>query len=600
MRGLGRLSCRVALCVFLSLSGAVGFAVQIPAQQKGGSPAGAAPPAAPIPAGVATPGGEPPLPPGYNRGGRCTGWPGGDILGLSKDPLFREFVENERASRRPSGDGIPPLMPGWAEKMRPFVPLLLEGLRSEDGCVQLQAIRYLAKVEDDRAAGPLLELVRQYPAATDVGQEALRTLARVFRDKRVVPDLVVLIEREPIGPTLAMAEDAANGPLKDERLWRALVRRFERTGSGGGGWSLVQAIINQTESVGDRGEVEAFIQRTLANPAFSEEAARIASAIGASDTFDEIARYYLIHCKNNNGNCWGMAARLIAIGGPKEAPFWLLKMQASPDAPMRTFAASRALKALAREAPLSDEDGLKTLAWYREHGGEALDVADMAAIGEILFGIQKAHVGDTPETKARFWEGAMAELEGNAAVCYWVHYQLYQACGPQGLADDARALAAISAAVERYPANSYSKVPPDWVRMRDVLRRKLRSQAIEASARIEGLAPLRGKGSTRRWEGRLAAPGEYDAELTGVPPMAYLEYRRTDGTTLLLPARVRFLPAGGVQDERLSFELTPVMGFSGDERAAEALRVLLLYLPREGGFSGAIASPWVPIPAPVR
>ncbi len=545
-----------------------------------------------FPPPLSPPPGVPPYAPGVMSNGRCMASGRGYIANLSDDPTFRALIQEDIQPWNPYHERGIAEEKAWAQRMKAFVPLLLKGLQSENGCIQLEAVSYLAKLKDPRAIEPFYELIQKYPLETEVASEALKSLAEVYNDSRVIPYLVDIVNKAPEGPVLNIALDAASRENKDEKLWRALVRRYERTPDSSGTQILLQAIANQAEAVRDKQEVLAFFRRDAARPGFDYRASAFARIIASPDTFEDLAAYYNAHCKDSNGDCGGIAGTLINIGGPKLRPFWLQEMRESQDARFRSYAASQALNVFAKELPKKISSGNELLTRLDEQCGEALPFADQGAITGILSHAPEAQPEVAPQVRAAYWEQAVARLAKRGVNCYWIYLQLYNIYGPQGLQNDEKALAAITAALDHYADAYGSKKPQEWIGYQEKLREKLRSRQIGAAIKIGGFSPENASRPAGPWKGELILPADAADDVQSGTPFAYLEFTDSAGRVTLVPSAVQLEQSSPGALGMIPFVVSPLKPSTG--KVAQ-VRLRLLFLPRAKGFSGVILSPTVQI-----
>ena len=115
--------------------------------------------------------------------GNCSIGSRGFILQLSSDPGFVALVKEDLKPWSPVHERTPSQEKLWLRRMRAYVPLLLKGLKSKNGCIQLEAISYLARLKDPRAVEPFYQLIQKYPLETGVARAALSDLADIYNDR---------------------------------------------------------------------------------------------------------------------------------------------------------------------------------------------------------------------------------------------------------------------------------------------------------------------------------------------------------------------------------------------------------------------------------
>lgn len=581
--------CLFCLALIISGSSIRGQA----AAQKGGNPGGRTPPGP-----VAAP--EPFFPDGTSiypqeamSSGRCQVGARGFILALSDDPAFMALVQEDLAPWNPNHERGIADEQSWARRMKSFVPLLLKGLDSENGCIQLEAIRYLEKTGDERAVEPLCRLVQRYPLDCEAAMAALQALAVTYQDKRAVPLLErALAERDYPDPLVDALLDTTQRGLIDVRLLRAVMARMDRSPRSLADLLTFQALSRQAGDGTHKPEVIAFFKRHLRQPEFGAPGTGVARLIASEETFEDIRSFYTIHCPGKTTDCGTLLGILQNIGGPKYYAFARQRVEESRDPVEKARCASDMARYLKSQVPSVIPAGQSVLDWLVAHAGESLNLADW---GEVLLLDADAKISASPERRAVFWERAAATLRDNKLTYYWIELQLYNAYGPQGLGDDEKALAAIAEVVDHCGPNFPNGIPQEWVRSRDDLRRKLQSRSLGASARIEGLAPMTVGRDPGSWSGQLIKPESNGPELTETIPFAYLEYVIAPGQTVVLPARLRFQPSSDASSRTVQFEVTPLPGYSTPSVGVSAVRLRLLYLPRKDGFSGAVVSELVPL-----
>ncbi len=520
----------------------------------------------------------------------------GFILYLSNDPGFVALIKEDLKPFSPIDDQTPAEQRAWVERLKNYVPLLLKGLRSSNGCIQHEAIWYLARTEDPRAVEPLFGLFKKYSLNSKVGIDAFEVLTSVYLDPRTIPYVVKMIEKAPVGPILNIALTAAGGRLRDERLWHALVQRFEKPPPQPYA-NIIRVTANQAEAVHDKQEVVTFFRHNASRDGFNSSAAVFTGMIASPDTFDDIAAYYHAHCKNNNGDCLRIATQLTNIGGPKVAPFWIGIMKDTKNPQMRSYAATQTLGALAKELPARiASSGQDLLTWLERRGGEALFFARQGSASAILLRAPEATPYAPIEQRAAYWEKAAALLKVNKATYSWIELKLYKIYGPQGLADYEKALAAITEALNNYtPSYYYGKKPQAWIRYRDVLRRKLRSLHLMALIRIKGLSPEKAGEPLGPWKGELVLPAGAVAEVQAADPFAYLEVVNAEGKITPIASEVRLQDSLPGDTARIPFLVIPGQSKEVTGNAILQVRLMLLFLPRTSGFSGSVLSPLVQV-----
>ena len=536
------------------------------------------------------PGELPPYPPGAMSDGHCQVGSRGFILELSDNPAFRALVQEDLAPWTPQHERTPADEKAWIERMKGFVPLLLKGLESENGCIQLEAVSYLAKLEDPRAVEPLYRLVQKYPLDAEVACEAVRSLAVVYNDRRTIPHLVSMIEKAPSGPVFYTALDAASRTLKDERLWHALANRFENTKCSPVDYGyILQAAANQEEAVANKQEVTAFFRRNISRPGVEAQAVGFAVKTSSPDAFDELAAYYRSHCQDNNGDCWGTACALIRLGGPKLRPFWLQEMREAEKANFRTWAASQALIALEKELPAQIASGDDLLALLDQKAGEALPIADQPSILGVVNRAPEVRPDSPPERRAAYWEKAAKLLERNKPVHSWIGLQLYQAYGPGGIDNPEKALSAITMALEDYSSPSGGK-PGEWLQYKSSLERRLRTNRIGAAIQIQGLEPSRTDEVLGPWKGNLVLPEDAVEEVISNVPFAYLDFIDAEGRTTLVETEMSFPEQAARAPHDIAFLAVPKKTLNVPPGTITGVRLRLLFLPRATGFTGHVTS----------
>lgn len=515
------------------------------------------------------------------------------ILQLSDDPVFTALIKE--GWRHPSMSDSK--RKEWVKRLKPFAPLFYKGLQSENGCIQLDSISYLSEMKDTGAVEPFFKLVNKYPLESSaVAMEALRSLAVVYHDKRTVPYLVKIIRTAPIiSPLFQMAESATNYRFRDERLWYALAYRFEHCDSKVDPGLLAQALGIQSSAVSNKDDLTAFFKRNIYRINRAYQAVDLARMTSSPEIFDGLAAFYKKHCKDNNGSCYSIALKLTEVGGSKVIPFWTSIAEEAENPGMRSFAATQAVDAFAKELPEHGISGQTIMDLLVRRCKKILPFARESSICTILQLAPEAKPEASLTQQAAYWEKAASVLTSNKKVYCWIEHRLFNIYGHKGLNDDKKALAAITEALDNYTPRYGTRKPREWTLAQKSLRRKFRSEKLIALTRIEGLAPIDKGKLLGTWTGKLVVPVEAIGEVRAAPPVAYLEFIGPDGKTKLVPSDLKFGKELQDGSEKIPFKVLP----EEDEREsitdAVQIRLMLIFIYSGKGISGTVLSSLVPV-----
>ncbi len=590
MRASGFISVRCVLVAVVMGTGALTPWAQ--AGQFRGRPTG--PQGTPRVPPLVPPRGVPPYPPGAMSNGNCLVGDRGFILYLSDDPEFRALVEQDLPPNLPVGTLPPAQEKRWIERMKAFVPLLLRGLQSENGCIQRESIYYLAKTKDPRAVQPLFELLRRYSPDSQVAIDSLHVLALIYLDRAAIPYMVRIIDGTDRGMPYQMVLDAASGRLVDERLWRALVDRFERSGAEVHNGVLIQAIAVQAASVRDKREVVRFFRRNASRSDFQGRAAQLAAIIAAPDTLEDILNFYKAHCPGNRDDCWGLERVIQQVRDPQAVEFWQQELAEQHDPDQQVRDATKVVEAVTGLVPECLPAGEDFLDWVQDRTRGALALAGQQSVVKLLSMAPEAGPHTPLEQRAAYWERAAHMLRANSGAYSWIQYQLFLAYGPQGLRDKERALEAISLAVDNYQGR-YGGAPEDWIRARDQLRGELRSDRLSATLRIDHPRPERSDAPFGPWLGQIVLPEEGLTDVTATTPFGFMDFMDASGETTTVPAEVHLLTGNAAKTQSVLFTISPRPGFRPPSSRITSVRLRLLYLPRSTGFCGLVVSALTPV-----
>jgi hypothetical protein len=224
--------------------------------------------------------------------GNCDYYGGGSILCISDEPEFTSLIKASLEDRRffPEENGRPTeVQTARVETLRKYMPTLLKGLQSENGCIQRSAIYHIRITKDPIAIEPLFGFLVEHSWRHPVGCYALSALAHVYKDQRVVPYLVEVISQREWSPCREGILDACNTFPYDHRILQALIDRYE---TQGGQDSLLQDVVTVAEKGADKKEMTAFFKRNAAKYDFGSRVCTLARMVASPETFDDIAAIY--------------------------------------------------------------------------------------------------------------------------------------------------------------------------------------------------------------------------------------------------------------------------------------------------------------------
>lgn len=520
--------------------------------------------------------------------GRCMVSTRGFILQLSDDPLFKALIQEEFSPYGPFRQRKPEEERSWTERMRQYVPTLLRGLQSENGCIQQECIHCLERIKDPRAVEPLWRLLQIYPLETEVGVSALQTLAITYQEKRVVPILTQAIkERQTLDPVLYSVWDCVERGVVDPRLADATLDRLEMSPAELTSMSAFQALSRQASGGTHQRQIAAFFKRHLSQPQFAENGSSVATLIASEDTFEDIRAFYSHYCPGEKTDCARVYGLMYNIGGDKFLEFSRQQFEACQDPREKSRHARELIRLLKTKIPSPFPSDRTLPDWLISHAGEALNYANAS---EILFLDSELRQAGSPESRAAYWEKLAPRFVEFKANYYWIQLQLYNLYGPNAIGDDEKALRAITAALENCGLDCPSGPPKEWVQNRDFLQKRIEFRNLSAATRIAALTPARRNRCSGAWRAQLLCPDSNRAVLMECPPFGYLEFTTDAGQTVVVACKTRFLAKHVKPEKGIPLEATPLKEFSLPNTGIRSVRLRLLYLPRKEGFYGAIVS----------
>ena len=525
-------------------------------------------------------------------GGNCRVGGRGYSLLLSQDPAFQAVIGDDLRSEYVVGGFTPEQRKAWLERIKRFVPIFLKGLESDNPCVQLDSMSYLGLIQDPGAVEPLLKFIEEYPADSEVVISAMRHLAITYREKRVVPFMVGVIEQGRLGTDLFNRTiQACVDGLRDERLFEALLHLFEGSKDHLYDKGVLSALYHQADDGRHKQQMTDLYRRHIGDPAFASSALALAPLIASPETFDEIAALYEHVCQDHTANCWGLYDVLRQIGGPKFLAFSRCQAFATQNPCEMNKNKAVILEDLQKRIPASFPPGQDLVGWLQQNAGDLIDWFDLSG---LLLRDPNSKPDASPERRAAYWERAAKLFERNKPVLSWIGLQLYKAYGPEGLDDPEKALRAITMALDDYSSPGGGK-PGEWQQYKSNLERRLRSDRIRAVLRIEAIAPSEPGDVLGAWKGILILPEDAVRETLANRPFAYLDFIDSTGKEVPVVAEVQFEEQISGVPPRLPFSVVPQDRPKGLSEAIVGIRLRLLFLPRAEGFSGTIISPLVTV-----
>ena len=532
-----------------------------------------------------------PVPRGAMLNGNCRLPARGFSLLLSQDPAFQSVIGDELRSEYVVGGFTPEQRTAWLQRLRGFVPIFLEGLESDNPCVQLDCITHLGLMAEPSAVEPLLRLLEKYPPDTEVAIAAMQFLASNYKEPSIVPRMVAVIQQGGFGTDLFIRTiRACQGSFKDERLFQALLRLFEDSKDHPCDKAVFSALYNQADDGHHKKEMTDLYRRHIADPAFASLAPAVARLMASPETFDEIASLYENGCKDQMGNCWGLYDILREIGGPKFVAFSRRQIINSEDPCAKNTNTAVVLEELQKEIPATFPPGQDLLNWLQQNAGDLLDRMDFCA---ILLKDPSSKPDVPPSRRAVYWERAAKLFERNKPIHSWIGLQLYKAYGPEGLDDPEKALKAITMALDDYQSVGGGK-PGEWQQYKSNLERRLRTQRIDSVIRIDELQPSKPGEVLGTWKGILILPEEAMKEALANVPYAYLDYIDTAGKTTSVETEIQFVEPEPAAKGGLAFLAVPQSPNDLSAEQISGVRLRLLFLPRSTGFTGHVTSTVVP------